>query len=92
MKLNEQELKDMIKTSLQKAFSKNLSSLGGNDAVTDNFISLNKAKNMAEEEVEEEMDNLDYEDGPIGDELELDEIVMDIDSDEDDLDENIAWV
>ena len=54
MKLNEQELKDMIKTSLQKAFSKNLSSLGGNDAVTDNFISLNKAKNMAEEEVEEE--------------------------------------
>lgn len=54
MKLNEQELKDMIKTSLQKAFSKNLTSLGGNDAVTDNFISLNKAKNMAEEEVEEE--------------------------------------
>ena len=54
MKLNEEQLKDMIQTSLQKAFSKNLSSLGGNDAVTDNFVSLNKMKNMAEEEVEEE--------------------------------------
>lgn len=54
MKLNEEQLKDMIQTSLQKAFSKNLTSLGGNDAVTDNFVSLNKMKNMAEEEVEEE--------------------------------------
>ena len=54
MKLNEEQLKDMIQTSLQKAFSQNLSSLGGNDAITDNFVSLNKMKNMAEEEVEEE--------------------------------------
>jgi hypothetical protein len=54
MELNEQELKDMIKTSLQKAFSKNMTSLSGNDSITDNFISLTKAKNMAEEEVEEE--------------------------------------
>ena len=38
-----------------------------------------------------ELENLDYEVGPIGDELELDEIVMDIDSDEDDLDENITY-
>ena len=37
MELNEQELKDMIKTSLQKAFSKNMTSLSGNDSITDNF-------------------------------------------------------
>ena len=54
MELNEQELKDMIKTSLQKAFSKNMTSLSGNDSITDNFVSLTNAKNMAEEEVEEE--------------------------------------
>ena len=41
MRLNEEELNKMIKTSLQKAFSKNLSSLGGNDSVTDNFVSMN---------------------------------------------------
>lgn len=55
MKLNEEQLKDMIQSSLQSAFAKNLSTIGGsNDAVTDNVMSMNKMKNMAEEDVEEE--------------------------------------
>ena len=55
MKLNEQELKNMIQNSLQKAFSKNMMSLdGSNDSITSNVLAMNKAKNMAEEEVEEE--------------------------------------
>lgn len=60
MRLNEEELNKMIKTSLQKAFSKNLSSLGGNDSVTDNFVSMNKAKNMVEDELEEEVGYSDF--------------------------------
>lgn len=56
MKLNEQDLKNMIQSSMQKAFSKNISSLGNSDAVTDNFISMSNMKNMVEDESEEETD------------------------------------
>ena len=37
----------------------------------------------------EELDNLDYEEGPIGDELELDEIVMSIE--DDGIEENVTY-
>jgi len=54
MELNEQELKGMIKKSLQKAFSQNTTGFDTNQAVTDNFVAMDKMKNMAEEESENE--------------------------------------
>ena len=54
MKLNEQELKSMIKKSLQKAFSQNTTGFDTNQAVTDNFVAMDKMKSMAEEESDEE--------------------------------------
>lgn len=56
MKINEEDLKNMIQGSLQKAFSKNITSIGDSNAVTDNFIALNSMKNMVEYELEEETD------------------------------------
>ena len=56
MKLNEQELKSMIKKSLQKAFSQNTTGFDTNQAVTDNFVAMDKMKSMAEEESDEVTD------------------------------------
>lgn len=46
-------------------------------------------RNQIRESFYEELDNLDYEEGPIGDELELDEIVMSIE--DDGIEENVTY-
>ena len=46
-------------------------------------------RNQIRESFHEEMDNLDYEEGPIGSELELDEIVMSIE--DDGIEENVTY-
>src|SRR6056300_1125675 len=54
MKLDE-DFQEMLKSAMNNAFNKNLSSLPqDNDSITSNVLAMNKMKNMAEEEVEEE--------------------------------------
>ncbi len=54
MKLNE-DFQEMLKSAMNNAFNKNLSSLPqDNDAVTSNVLAKKQAIDMAEEEVEEE--------------------------------------
>ena len=51
-------------------------------------------RNQIRESFYEELDNLDYEEGPIGDELELDEIIMELEHMEDgddELDEGLTY-
>jgi len=49
-------------------------------------------QNQIREGFHEEMENLEYEDGPVGDKLELDELVMDIENGmEGDIDESITY-
>ena len=46
-------------------------------------------RNQIRESFHKEIENLDYEEGPVGDELELDEIVMGIE--DDDIEENLTY-